>query len=223
MKKKIKKYFSLKFFFIIALIFNFIKTDKEIDLSDEQNYSVNYIDRNIENYESNKYYFTLMKNAKMKFGISSIGNSESFHVKVSKKINNNLITFSETDISVNKVYFVELESSEDDPITYYIEYTYRKLHDMIFTLSYIKSKNREEIYTLSPTKYNNYINYEYYSLEDCSIFFRVILYSFSTNYKIPIIITGDLVDEKINYFEKNNFDETPDEIINNVAYSNKYL
>ena len=223
MKIEIKKYFYSKFFFIIFLTFNFIKTDKEIDISNEQTYSVNYIDRNIQNNEENKYFFTLMKNAKMKFGISSTYYGDSFHVKIYKRINDNNNIVAENDISINKILFLELTTSEDNPITYYIEYNYKKLHDMVFTLSYIGSNNKEEIYTLSPTKFNNYNYYEYYSLEDFSIFFRVILYSFSTNYKIPIIITGDLVDEKINYFEKNNFEETPNEIINNVAHSSNYL
>ena len=223
MKIEIKKYFYSKFFFIIFLTFNFINTDKEIDISNEQTYSVNYIDSNIQNNEENKYFFTLKKNAKMKFGISSTYYGDSFHVKIYKRINDNNNIVAENDISINKILFLELTTSEDNPITYYIEYNYKKLHDMVFTLSYIGSNNKEEIYTLSPTKFNNYNYYEYYSLEDFSIFFRVILYSFSTNYKIPIIITGDLVDEKINYFEKNNFEETPNEIINNVAHSSNYL
>ena len=224
MKRKIKNCFLYKIFLLILLLKASI-CEKEIDLNDEQTYSFNYIDKNIENNELNIYYFTLPKTAKLKFGLSSSSSSDSDQIGIIiYKINNgNKITIFDNHVEINHVLSQELESSEDNPIKYYIEYTFTKLHNMLFTLSYIESNNREEIYTITPTKNNNFMYYEYYSLEDFTIFFRILLYSYNKSTKIPIIITGDLVEEQINYIETNDAQETPDNIIQNVGNSNNYL
>ena len=196
MKREIKNCFLYKIFLLILILKTSI-CEKEIDLRDEHTYSFNYIDKNIENNELNIYYFTLPKTAKLKFGLSSSSalDSDQIGIIIYKIDNGNKITIFDNNIEINHVLSQELYCLEDNPIKYYIEYTYTKLHNMIFTLSYIESNNREEIYTITPTKNNNFMYYEYYSLEDFSIFFRIILYSYSKSTKIPIIITGDLVEE----------------------------
>ena len=218
MKLLNKNFFLIKVL-IVGILFDYIKNEKEIDLSNEETYSINYIDKNVENNETNIYFFNIRKNAKIKFGLSSsINSEEKINVYIYQKSDDDK---KEDEVNINHIIYKEINCEEQ--CIYYIEYDYQKLHDVIFTLSYIESQNREEIYSISPTNHNNYIFYEYYSLEDLSIYFRIVLYSFNDYTKIPIIITGDLADEKINYIETNNFDETPDEIIRNVGGSNDYL
>ena len=225
MKRKIKIFF-FNTIFLLNLIIKVTKSEKEIDLNNEQAFSFNYVDKNIESDESNIYYFTLPKTAKLKFGLSSISsldNNDKIEIIIYKYDFGNKIIVLEYSLDINHALYQELSSSQDNPIKYYIEYTYKKVHNMTFTTSFIESYNREEIYSITPTKNNNFMNYEYYSLEDFSIFFRIILHSYSVGTKIPIIITGDIVEEQINYIESNDAQETPDKIIENVGNSNYYL
>ena len=210
--------------FIIGILIYIIKSNKEINLNNEQRYTINYIDKNIKNNEMNIYFFILKKNAKIKIGlISNLNYNNLDEIKVDiykKKLNESTeeIFFSK-ELKLNEILIKDLIGAEDEQIKYYIKYNYKELHDIIITILY----NKEEIYTISPTKYNNFINYEYYSIENISIYFKIILYSYNINEKIPIIITGDINDNQFKYDENNDFEKSPDEIIDEVNNSKKLI
>ena len=219
--KILNSFITLNFLFII--ISKYTKCNKEIILNDEQNYSINYIDRNIQNNETNIYYFITKKTTIIKFGITSPSiNKEKFLITIYQSKDNNSIKIYDYYLEINQTIFKEL-NEENIEMKYYINYTYKEKHDIIFTASYLESNNKDEIYTITPTKYNSNLYYEYYSLEEYSIYFRIILYSFSQNQKIPMILTGDFENDQIIYNNGNNFQETPDKIIQNLDSSYNYI
>jgi hypothetical protein len=215
--------FSLNIIFIIGVVLKFIKNEKEINLNNEQMYSINYIDKNIQNSETNIYKFILKRNAKIKFGLESSSDySEEISVYLYEK---NIYTNTKKiiefyNLKINHFIFIELNGSQEQ-INYYIEYNYLKLHNVLFTVSFIESNNKEEIYTIEPSKDNNNIN-NYYYFDDFTIYFRIILNSFTAGMKVPIIVTGDF-EEEIYFTENNDYQEMPDEIIKNFYYYPKKI
>ena len=221
--KMINFNYSLNIIFIIGFVLKFIKNEKEINLNNEQMYSINYIDKNIQNSETNIYKFILKRNAKIKFGLESSSDySEEISVYLYEK---NIYTNTKKiiefhNLKINHFIFIELNGSQDQ-INYYIEYNYLKLHNVLFTVSFIESNNKEEIYTIEPSKDNNNIN-NYYYFDDFTIYFRIILNSFTAGMKVPIIVTGDF-EEEIYFTENNDYQEMPDEIIKNFYYYPKKI
>ena len=64
MKLLNKNFFLIKVL-IVGILFDYIKNEKEIDLSNEETYSINYIDKNVENNETNIYFFNIKKMQKL--------------------------------------------------------------------------------------------------------------------------------------------------------------